>query len=850
MKTPRFQYLKVAKAELTKFWRFYLPLCLILVMGVLSFTVITVFENSFEKHISGKSKAITGGSAVVSGNEPFSEALQEELSSLFQISESSHKTSLFSMVQSASLSRLASVIGVDVSYPLEGSLEGRENGSLKNQISDGLAVIGRDLATQLQVDIGGNVQIGTEQFRIADIIANDSSASEGFVPAPKVYISEESLLKTDLIKFGSRINYNLIFNSSLDDLGLKSLISKNASSLFSKYQVKVKHHQSASLQTQRFTAYLADFLSLVTLIGLIISGVGSFYFVRQLCQRNLKNVGILRSLGASPLQAVRIITYQLIFLAAMSGLLSLLISMPLAEMIPLLLPALNLVNIDPSYSVQSILTVVIIAVTNTLIFALPIITKVLKVDPSVLLHHQSRRLKLNKSLAWWGVIVAYYVALGFWLTSSWWVALIFIGIIAVVLGLLFGLISTVIRITTSEASLKNLGFDIAKSFIRNNPTTTIVSVIAVTLTISLLNIPYQMRNIVSEQIGGIDDDPVRPELFLFDIQPEQLQQVEDVLASDNKGLDFVSPLIRGRLVAINSLPISDENLGVEGEFSTREQQRANQLKSRVYNLSARGSLASSESLEGGVYFKSDFDPDSNQLPEISLETRFAKRLNIELGDELVFDIDGVLISGVVTSFRKVNWASFQPNFFVVFQGGVFEDAPRTYLGAVAGVSFDEKQEIQRRIVSKMPNISVIDVSETVRKVAELSGQIGNALSIMSLLVAISGLLVLLVVINQSAQDRLNDYRMLRVLGVEMPTITQVSRIEFYFTLAVSCALAAIISVVAVFAITELVFESPLSFDVSALSMSIALCAVVSFGGCLSAQRFLRYYLSKNILKAR
>jgi putative ABC transport system permease protein len=850
MNGPRFEYLKVAKAELAKFWRFYVPLCLILVMGVLSFTVITVFEESFEKHIRGKSKAITGASAVVSGSEPFSKELQENLSSLFKVSDSSNKTSLFSMVQSSSFSRLASIIGIDGRYPLEGSLLGRENGSLKNLIGDGLAVIGLDLATQLQVEVGASVQIGAEKFEIFDIIAEDSSASEGFVPAPKVYISQTSLLKTDLIKFGSRINYNLIFNSSLDDMALKSLVAEKKPSLFSKYQIKVMHHQNASLQTQRFTAYLADFLALVTLIGLIISGVGSFYFVHQLCHRNLKNVGILRSLGATPLQAVRIITYQLIFLAAISGLLSSLISMPLAEMIPLLLPALNLVNIDPSYSVQSILTVVIIAITNTLIFALPIITKVLKVDPSVLLHHQSRRLKLNKSVAWWGVIVAYYVLLGFWLTSSWRVSLVFIGIIAVILAFLFGVISYIIKITTSGSSLKNLGFDIAKSFIRNNPTTTIVSVIAVTLTISLLNIPYQVRNIVAQQIGGIDDDPVRPELFLFDIQPEQLQQVGDILAIDKKGLDFVSPLIRGRLVAINSLRISEQNLGVEGEFSTREQQRASQLKSRVYNLSFRRTLASSETIEAGDYFTSDFDPDSDLTPEISLETRFAKRLNIELGDELAFEVDGVLISGVVTSFRKVNWASFQPNFFVVFQRGVFQDAPRTYLGAVAGVNFDEKQEIQRKIVSDMPNVSVIDVSETVRKVSDLSSQIGNALSILSLLVAISGLLVLLVIINQSAQDRLNDYRMLRVLGVELPTITQVSRVEFYFTLALSCGLAALISLAVVLAITELVFESPLSFDMSALAVSIALCAVVAFGGCMSAQRFLKYYLSKNILKIR
>jgi putative ABC transport system permease protein len=51
---------------------------------------------------------------------------------------------------------------------------------------------------------------------------------------------------------------------------------------------------------------------------------------------------------------------------------------------------------------------------------------------------------------------------------------------------------------------------------------------------------------------------------------------------------------------------------------------------------------------------------------ISVEEDLAKELRVGIGDEIVWDVQGVTVPSRVTSLREVNWARFEPNFFVVF----------------------------------------------------------------------------------------------------------------------------------------------------------------------------------------
>ena len=79
---------------------------------------------------------------------------------------------------------------------------------------------------------------------------------------------------------------------------------------------------------------------------------------------------------------------------------------------------------------------------------------------------------------------------------------------------------------------------------------------------------------------------------------------------------------------------------------------------REQNLSTRSNLQTSETLTKGTWFNAE-----NSMIEASLEERFARRLNLSIGDTLQLEILNQPLVVTVTSLRRVNWGSFEPNFY-------------------------------------------------------------------------------------------------------------------------------------------------------------------------------------------
>jgi len=93
-----------------------------------------------------------------------------------------------------------------------------------------------------------------------------------------------------------------------------------------------------------------------------------------------------------------------------------------------------------------------------------------------------------------------------------------------------------------------------------------------------------------------------------------------------------------------------------------------------------------------------------------LEVEIAKDLKVGLGDELVFDLQGVPIATRVASLREVEWRRIHPNFFVLFPLGVLEGAPAMQVLVTRVASSDDSARMQREVVKAFPNVSVIDLT--------------------------------------------------------------------------------------------------------------------------------------------
>ena len=91
-------------------------------------------------------------------------------------------------------------------------------------------------------------------------------------------------------------------------------------------------------------------------------------------------------------------------------------------------------------------------------------------------------------------------------------------------------------------------------------------------------------------------------------------------------------------------------------------------------------------------------------------------------------MQGVPVEGEVVSLREVRWNSFQPNFFVVFQPGVLEDAPAVYLASVPQLPAEQRDALQASLQVAFPNVSSIDVTRAVQRMLGLIDQLQWALA--------------------------------------------------------------------------------------------------------------------------
>jgi putative ABC transport system permease protein len=295
-------------------------------------------------------------------------------------------------------------------------------------------------------------------------------------------------------------------------------------------------------------------------------------------------------------------------------------------------------------------------------------------------------------------------------------------------------------------------------------------------------------------------------------------------------------MVRARLRAVTGQavgpatapePAETTRSGEDGEDGDKEEsQRDGFTRRRMFNLSARPGLSDSEVLvEGRPFTPGGFADDGKELPEISLEMRFAERMELALGDVLEFDIQGVSISGKVVNLRRVRWATFQPNFFVQFQPGVLDDAPKTWVAAAPGLPPERRAVLQTEIVKRFPNVSIVDVTSTVTRILGVIDQMSRAITAMAYLSLAAGLAVLYAIANHQAARRRRETALLKALGARFSDITRTSLWEFGTLGLAAGVLGGVISLGVSYGVSRFIFEAPWAFDHRSL-----LAGIVGVGG--------------------
>jgi putative ABC transport system permease protein len=332
-------------------------------------------------------------------------------------------------------------------------------------------------------------------------------------------------------------------------------------------------------------------------------------------------------------------------------------------------------------------------------------------------------------------------------------------------------------------------------------------------TFLLLNL-YLTREVLLAQFQSVGTKN-QPNIFFFDIQSDQRVSVAEIVRSFGMPVIQEAPIVTMRLTEIKGRKTVDILADPQRKIETWALQRE-------YRVTYREELSDTEKITAGRWIKRvDYRP-GDAVP-ISLESVLAEDFNATIGDELIFDVQGVPIKTTIASVRKVDWKRFQTNFFVVFPAGVLENAPTFHVLVSRVETPSDSAKLQNAVVAKFPNVSAIDLTSVIQTVDSILSKVALVIRVMSLFTVGAGVIVLASTIWSGRYQRLQESILLRTLGASRMQIWQILCAEYFLLGVFASATGIVLAIGASWGLAKFVFK--LSYAPSILPLFVAAGAV-------------------------
>ncbi len=795
-----------------------------LTFGLIGLLTLNIFNLSFKEGLSLKSKEILSADLSISARRLLENQEMDKIEASFPIKSKTRTVQLFTMAQANGIAKLIRVRGIEPSYPLIGVVETQKSSSRKNLHSSNSVWVYPELATQFGIKSGDSIKIGNKTFKIEGIITKDSSdASRGVTLAPRAYLDLEKLLSTGLISEFSTLFDNRYYILKENALSPQVLHDKLESEIHDT-TIRITSPNEASEQLSNIFGRLNDFMGLVVLVALFLSLLGMNYLFRSYIHKKRREAAILKSLGLTHFKILGVYSFEVFLFSLISTSLAFgvsLLTLPFLKDI-----ALKSLNIEFPLivSTENILFCFLIGIAGSLLAALPLLQSILSIKTSTLLNmapelkFKSKTLILYIPSLVFFYLLALYQSKSFVSGTAFYFSLLACAIILYILaqGFLFLL---------GKLKTKNIAFRLGIRNIKRDRIGSFSLFVTIGLGSLLLNFIPQLENSLQKELQGPQSDLI-PSLFLFDIQEEQVDPLRSFLKKEGSELKDISPLVRAKLLKVNGQ--SFEKKIDSASFSTREEQSSRRFRNRGINLSYYMNGLPEHKIVDGKPFSEIYDWESDKLPEVSIEKRYAQRLGIKLQDKLLFDVQGLEVEAKVINIRSVNWLSFRPNFFVEMQPGSISDAPKIFIGILTQLTDQKRADLQFKLSQNYPSISIVDISSVIKEIIKLTSSLQKALILVAMVSLIVGLFVLYSISHFESVRKIQEVNLVKVLGGNKKLIFSMSLTQFLTPAFIASLGGLILSCVLSYGICNYIFDIAWSINPVEPILSLILLNSLAF----------------------
>jgi putative ABC transport system permease protein len=748
-------------------------LTLALLIAVTSSTAIALFTDRLQNTMTLQAAEFLAADLVIASPSEIPAAWQQKATQL-KLAQA-HTVEFSSVLMEHDEMLLAAIKSVSLAYPLRGflktqTIEQGEEHEQHNGPAIGTVWLENRVLSALKLHVGDLLTVGEKPLTIAEILTYEPDKRGDFYSfSPRVLINEADLAATGILQAGSHVHY--FFQFSGDPKALVDFKSWIKPQLNPSQKLLDIHEDRPELGTtmQRAERYLG----LSSIIVILISGVAIAMATRRYTERHFNATALLRCMGCKQREILWLYSSQFVMLGLLTSTIGCLLGwfaqQGLFYLLQDLLPK-QLAN--PSLS--AVLFGVVLGLGVLLGFALPPLLRLKQVSPLRVLRRELEPLPTSGWLIYGLALGLITLLIGRYTQDlNMTVTVIGVGLVALlVLGLLMnGLLVFIGKLLPSLPLVWRFGL---QGLVKNSRAS-ISQLLAFSITLVAMILSFNVRtDLIEDWQKSLPNNA--PNHFVLNIFPEQLDGFKHALAQQQISGSQFYPVVRGRLVAINNIPVQ--------QVVSKDSQGDNATH-RELSLTWTAQLPEDNKLIQGTWWTSE------QAGLVSVEQKLAESLKIKLNDELTFTIGSQQLSAKVASIRELQWNTMRPNFYMIFSPNTLNNYPYTFITSFY-LPAEQKHSLNT-LVKQYPSTTVLEVDLILQQIKTILTQLTQAINYLLYFALLAGFTVLLAAVYASLDERIYEGALMRTLGVTRGFLTKTHLIEFGMLGLMSGLLAVIIS---------------------------------------------------------
>jgi putative ABC transport system permease protein len=768
--------LLMAAREMRASWHRLLFFFVCIAIGVGAIVALRSVIQSVRYTFAGEARSLITADAIITSNQALKPELIAKIDERLGAAgaESTRSIELATMARPADRAdgraRMVELRAVERAFPYYGRMKLADDRPYSHALLEDFGVLVRpELLAQLDVKIGDALTIGSKRFTIRGVIVSEPGRRLGaFSIGPRVFVDLADLEKTGLMGFGSRAAMQRLLK--VPDRTFDQLIVDLRADFANEF-ARVRSYKATEDDIGEDFTRAENYLSLVGLVIVILGGIGVSSVTRVFVQQKMKSIAVLKCVGARSSQLLAIYVAQVAALGLAGSLLGVTLAALAMRAIPSLLAGAT-PGVEISYALTwpAVLQGLGIGLLVSLLFSLVPLLDIRHVKPSLLLRDEARVRRPDVTQVVVTVlVVAGLVSLTVWQAGSLRIGSFVAAGFAVTAAALHIAGTLLLRAIKPIARTRSFALRHAVLQLSRPGSQMRIVLLAVGLgSFFIIGVRSLQQNLVDQFAVRMTADS--PDMFLIDVQRDQVKAVEETIARYlEKGVTAppLVPVLRARVVGVAGREVNLENY---------EDVRGRGSLGREYTITYRSKLEANERIVKGKMW----DPTPSGDPEVSVEQSISESFKINVGDTVRFDVLGKTIAAKVTSVRYVEWSQSRAGgFMFLFRPGVLEQAPHSFIGFLRGPQdLEQRARLQTALVASAPNVSVIDGREIIDAIKSVVDNVTLAVTVVGTLVVFSGLMILIGAVAMTKFRRVYEAAIFKTLGATRRLIATVLLIEY------------------------------------------------------------------------